>query len=258
MFALQTHLILYEAFVPLIGGGMEIIMKITWLGQAGLYVEFDKLNVMIDPYLTNSVAKVNPANYRRYPVDESVWEYKPDVMIFTHDHLDHFDPETAPVFLEMEHKMTVLSPTSVYLKAREHKNGHNYVEFNPHTRWTQAGVRFYSVKATHSDPFAIGVVIEEISSGKKLYVTGDTLYNSEIFKDIPNDIYAVFLPINGVGNNMNMVDAADFAKKVGAKYTVPLHFGLFDELDPSVFECKGRVIPIPFKEIQFTENENDL
>jgi len=229
---------------------MVIIMKITWIGQAGLFIEFDKLSVMIDPYLTNSVVKVNPANYRRYPVDDSVWELQPDVMIFTHDHLDHYDPETAPVFFAREHKMTVLAPTSVFVKAKDHKNGHNYVEFNRHTEWTQNGVRFTSVKATHSDPFAIGVIIEELSSGKKLYVTGDTLYNSEIFDDIPNDVYAMFLPINGVGNNMNFEDAARFAKKVAPKKTVPLHFGLFDELDANGFVCDNRIIPIPFKEIE--------
>ena len=225
-------------------------MKITWIGQAGLYIEFDNLSIMIDPYLSNSVVKVNPANYRRYPVDDSVWELQPDVMIFTHDHLDHYDPETAPVFFARDHKMTVLAPTSVYLKARDHKNGHNYVEFNRHTEWTQEGVRFSSVKATHSDPFAVGVIIEELSSGKKLYVTGDTLYNSEIFDDIPKDVYALFLPINGVGNNMNFEDAARFAKKVAPKKTVPLHFGLFDELGADDFECENKVIPKPFKEIK--------
>ena len=149
--------------------------------------------------------------------------------------------------------MTVLSPTSVYLKARDFKNGHNYVEFNPHTRWTQAGVRFYSVKATHSDPWAIGVIIEEISSGKKLYITGDTLYNSRIFDSLPDvgrNIDVLFLPINGVGNNMNMTDAARFAKKTHAMTVVPYHFGMFDELDPKDFECRNKVIPTAWEEIE--------
>lgn len=225
-------------------------MKITWIGQAGLYIEFDNLTVMIDPYLSNSVEKVEPLNYRRYPVEEWVLDLEPDVMIFTHDHLDHYDPETAPIFFAKNHKMTVLSPTSVYLKARQHKNFHNYVEFNRHTQWTQGGVRFSSVKATHSDPFAIGVIIEELSSGKKLYVTGDTLYNSEIFEDVPSDVYALFLPVNGVGNNMNYEDAARFAQKVAPKKTIPLHFGLFDELDANGFICDNKIIPKPFKEIK--------
>lgn len=105
-------------------------MKMTWLGQAGLLFDNGKVKIVLDPYLSNSVAKVNPLNDRRVPIDELLFEITPDVMIFTHDHLDHYDPETAPRFLEKQEKtMTVLSPTSVWQKARQHGT-HNYVEFN--------------------------------------------------------------------------------------------------------------------------------
>ena len=65
-------------------------MKITWLGQAGLLFENDNFKIMIDPYLSDSVKKINPANYRRKPVNEELFTIKPDVMIFTHNHLDHY------------------------------------------------------------------------------------------------------------------------------------------------------------------------
>ena len=74
-------------------------MKITWLGQAGLLFDNGKTKIMIDPYLSNSVEKVNPLNFRRQPVDQQMFSVEPDIMIFTHDHLDHYDPETAPHFL---------------------------------------------------------------------------------------------------------------------------------------------------------------
>lgn len=78
---------------------------------------------------------------------------------------------------------------------------------------------------------------------QKLYITGDTLYNKKIFDDLPDDIYAVFLPINGVGNNMNIIDAKNFAKKTGAKWTVPVHFGMFDDIDPGDFNLENAIIP---------------
>lgn len=227
-------------------------MKITWLGQAGLLFEKDGVKIMIDPYLSNSVEKYEPKNYRRVPVNEEFLSVEPDVMIFTHDHLDHYDPETAPVFLSRsEKKMTVLCPSSAWQKARTHGNGHNYVQFDRKTEWTEYGFRFSAVKAEHSDKFAIGVVIEELFSGKKYYVTGDTLYNTEIFGDLPKDIYAVFLPINGVGNNMNMADAERFAKTIGAKHVVPIHYGMFDELDANKFESDRKTIPTIWQEIKF-------
>lgn len=227
-------------------------MKITWLGQAGLLLDNGKVKIIIDPYLSDSVEKVNPQNFRRAPVNKSFFDITPDVMIFTHDHLDHYDPETAEVFLKkQDKKITVLSPSSVWNKARLLGGGHNYVQFNRHTEWTEYGIRFSAVKAEHSDPLAIGVIIEDLSEQKKYYVTGDTLYNAEIFSDIPDDLFAIFLPINGVGNNMNATDAERFAKRCGAKHAVPLHFGMFDEIDPNVFKCENNIVPSLWEEIKF-------
>ena len=225
-------------------------MKATWLGQAGILISCGDKTVIIDPYLSNSVEKAEPKNFRRKPIDESFLDISPDILVFTHDHLDHYDPETAPVYLSKNKSMTVLCPSSVWQKARTHGNGHNYVQFNRFSEWTEGDLRFSAVKAEHSDACAIGVIVEDLSTGTKFYVTGDTLYNTEIFADLPDDIYAIFLPINGVGNNMNATDAARFAKASGAKKCVPIHFGMFDELDPKSFVSAGRVIPEIYKEIE--------
>ena len=226
-------------------------MKITWLGQAGLLFEKNGKTVMIDPYLSNSVVKVNPNNWRRVPVDEALFDVTPDVMIFTHDHLDHYDPETAPrFFAKTDKQMLVLCPASVWQKARTHGNGHNYVQFDAFTEWTAYGMRFSAVRAEHSDAFAIGVIIEDLETSKTYYVTGDTLYNKKIFADLPDRIDVIFLPVNGVGNNMNATDAARFFKASGAKIAVPLHVGMFDENTPDLFEAEPRVLPEIYKEIK--------
>jgi L-ascorbate metabolism protein UlaG (beta-lactamase superfamily) len=59
-------------------------MKITWIGQAGLLFETVGKKILVDPYLSDSVAKVEPANTRRVPVNESLFEIKPDVIVITH------------------------------------------------------------------------------------------------------------------------------------------------------------------------------
>lgn len=223
-------------------------MKITWLGQAGLLFEQNGIKIMIDPYLSDGVEKINPKNYRRVAVKESLFDIKPDIMIFTHNHLDHYDPETVNRFITAQTDVLVLAPRSVWDEVRKLGGNNNYVLFNRHTSWTEGGIRFTAVKAEHSDISPIGVIIDD--GEKKYYVTGDTLYNEEIFNDIPEDIYAVFLPINGVGNNMNMYDAKRFAEKVKAKVTVPIHFGMFDELEPAGFEFENKVIPEIYKEIK--------
>lgn len=223
-------------------------MKITYLGQAGLLFEQDGFKIMIDPYLSNSVEKINPKNYRRVAVDEALFEIKPNVMIFTHNHLDHYDPETVKCFINEDSNILVLAPKSVFDEVRKMGGNNNYVLFNRHTSWTENRIKFTAVKAEHSDPTPIGVIIDD--GEKKYYITGDTLYNEEIFEDVPDDIYALFLPINGVGNNMNMTDAARFAKIINAKKTIPIHIGMFDELTADEFECDNKVTAEIYKEIK--------
>ena len=225
-------------------------MKIIWLGQAGLYLQKNNLIIMIDPYLSDSVCKVNPKNYRRVPVNEEFFSLKPDIMIFTHNHLDHYDPETVEKFIG--NKMTVLSPKSVWDEVRKYGGENNYILFNRHTTWTQNGIKFTAVKAEHSDITPIGVIIDD--GDKKYYITGDTLYNEEIFSDIPDDIYAVFLPVNGVGNNMNMDDAKRFCERIKPKYAVPVHFGMFDNIDAEKFDLNNKIIPKIYEEVNFNEN----
>lgn len=120
--------------------------------------------------------------------------------------------------------------------------------FNRGTVWTEKGIRFEAIHAEHSDDRAIGVIISY--GGSNYYITGDTLYNKKVINDINLPIDAVFLPINGAGNNMNMTDAARFAEIIKAKVAVPVHFGMFDNLNPEDFNFKNKVIPQIYKEIK--------
>lgn len=223
-------------------------MKITYLGQAGLLINIGDKNVIVDPYLSNSVERVEPYNRRRVPVDTSFFDIRPDIMLLTHNHLDHTDPETLVVYLKKYSNITVLAPKNAWNTAKSFGNGHNYILMNRHTRRIEGKLCISAVKAEHSDSSAVGYIIDD--GNVKLYITGDTLYNEDIFADIPSDIHALFLPINGVGNNMNMDDAARFAERIGAKYVIPLHVGMFDDLDPNEFKCKNKIIPKIYEEIK--------
>ena len=223
-------------------------MKVTWIGQAGLLFEGRGIKVLVDPYLSDSCGEINPKSHRRVPVEESLFEIKPDVIVLTHDHLDHTDEQTLVRYLENTKDVLVLAAPNAWTHVRQLGGDHNYVRMGAYTSWTHfSGVRFDAVPADHSDVLAIGVIIDD--GKKKYYVTGDTLYNTEILKALPKDIDSVFLPINGKGNNMNAVDASRFAEAVGAKNSVPLHFGLFDAVDPHSFTARSRVIPRIYQEI---------
>ena len=118
-------------------------MKVTWLTQAGLLFDNGNIRVMVDPYLTDSVGEVDPKKHRRIPADEKYFEVRPDVIVVTHDHLDHLDPATLEVFLSREDKpITVLAPEAAYLKLRRYGGVHNYVLLAPHSVWSEGGITF--------------------------------------------------------------------------------------------------------------------
>ena len=94
-------------------------MKITWLGQAGLLFETCDKKIIIDPYLSDSVAKVQPQNYRRIPVDERFLQIKPDIIVLTHNHMDHTDKETLCHYLSENSKVLVFSPYSAWQEVRK-------------------------------------------------------------------------------------------------------------------------------------------
>ncbi len=223
-------------------------MKITWLGQAGLLLESGSTVILIDPYLSDSVGELQPHCHRREPVDERFLALKPDIIVLTHNHLDHTDPQTLQHYLSKDSAVCVLASGNAWdnVRGRFGGIGNNYVRFNRGTEWTEKGIRFRAVYAEHSDSCAIGIIIT--LDDKVLYVTGDTLYNEQIFCDLPEKIDAVFLPVNGVGNNMNMEDARRFCERIGAP-AIPLHCGLFDEKDMHSFAYSKAVIPEFYKEI---------
>ncbi len=224
-------------------------MKITWLGQAGLMFETSGKTIIVDPYLSDSVALIEPQNRRRVPVDDRFLKVKPDIIILTHNHLDHTDPETLKHYLNSDSKVCVLASYNACQNVRRLFGGleNNYVMFKRGTRWTEDGIRFEAVYAEHSDEGAIGVIIR--AEGKVYYITGDTLYNKTIFEDLPNKIDYVFLPVNGKGNNMNMADAKEFCEEIGAT-AIPLHCGLFDAMDLHDFAYNNKVVPEFFQEIK--------
>lgn len=226
-------------------------MKVTWLTQAGLLFENSKIKIMVDPYLSDALGEKCPEKKRRIPADESFLSKTPDVILITHEHIDHLDEITlSKILANAKSEILILASKSAYGRLCEIASGHNVVLLAPHSVWSEKGVTFYSVHAEHSDRSAVGFIIDDGS--QTFYVSGDTLYNYDVIDDVldlaPDGVDFAFLPINGKGNNMNARDAADFAYEIGAKCAIPIHYGLVDDLTPDEFDFDDRIILEPYKE----------
>lgn len=228
-------------------------MNVTWLTHGGLLFENERVTILVDPYLSDSLGRVCETKKRRIGVDESFFEKQPDVILITHAHQDHLDPETLSRYLSASEKeITVLSGASAYDRLVSLEYPHNVVRLAPHSVWSECGVTFYAVKAEHTDKDAVGFIIDD--SEKTYYVSGDTLYNFDVIDDcldlVEDGVDYAFLPINGRGNNMNAKDAADFAYEIGAKTAVPIHYGLFDDVNPDDFDFDDRMILHPYESVE--------
>lgn len=226
-------------------------MKVTWLAQAGLLFDNGKMRILVDPYLSDSLEEKNPKMRRRHKAPLSYFDTDVDVIMITHEHEDHLDIATLRRFLgDAKRKVTVIASEGAYKKLSTLGWGHNYVLLAPHSVWSEGGLTFYSVKAEHSDRSAVGFIIDD--GAMTYYISGDTLYNYDVIDDVlslvEDGVDYAFLPINGRGNNMNAKDAADFAYEIGAKTAVPVHYGLFDDIDPLEFDFEDALVLEPYCE----------
>jgi L-ascorbate metabolism protein UlaG (beta-lactamase superfamily) len=228
-------------------------MKVTWLGQAGLAFENENVRIMVDPYLSDSLSSRGEMFKRRLPVNEELFEYSPNVILITHEHEDHLNMETlARIVKNATSPITFLAPLSCNEKLRTLGGEHNYVMLNAHSVWSEKGITFYATRAEHSDRSAVGFIIDD--GRKTYYVSGDTLYNYDVLDDVlelvEDGVDVAFLPINGRGNNMHAKDAADFAYELSAKSAVPVHYGLFDDINPKSFDFEDSIILTPYETVE--------
>lgn len=218
-------------------------MTVTRLGQAGLLFRTSRTAVLIDPYFSDSAFAVS-GEHRRTEVPPEFRTLRPDLLLLTHDHIDHCDPETVrEILLPATDPVTVLCPKSVRERLQTDlgpaSKKHNLVLMTPGVVWTEKDVTATTLTARHSDPYAVGFALE--AEGKRIVVTGDTLFDPDLRIPFSEPDW-LFLPVNGRGNNMNGTDAAKLAETLHANKAVPVHYGMLDDLKPDVFVSPVRTV----------------
>lgn len=233
-------------------------MKVIWLGQNGLLFVSGRNKILVDPYLSDSLRDVDIRMVRGWKINKKLYTIDPNVIVLTNSHMDHTDIVSLKNYIEKNRiPITILCSESVFsiINTSGIIGRYNNVMLRQGSEWTHENLVIKAVPAMTDDYGAMGVVITDVSDGKKYYIASDTLYNEDIFPCIPEDIDTLFVPINGEDGSMNVYDAMRFAKVIDAVHTVPVHFGMFDDVDPEIFKCDGRVIPDIYKVIPLIDNE---
>jgi L-ascorbate 6-phosphate lactonase len=223
------------------------MLTLTWLGQAGFLVESGARSVLFDPFLTNGPERLVPA-----PVAVEALPAVSSVFV-SHEHGDHFDPETLRRLRAVQPEVPIVVPESV-------GSGPGFVPCRPGDQMQVAGVQANVVPAQHgvepADAYRFGpfhgYVLE--LDGVRLYHAGDTLAwdgLAAVLRELRVDV--ALLPINGrdaereaagIVGNMDHREAVRLAVEAGCRTLVPMHYGMFasNTVDPALAVEHARVI----------------
>lgn len=204
-------------------------MIIRPLGQSGYQLKTENSEIIIDPYLSDSVNRV-AGRPRLLPLPISPADICCDAVICTHDHLDHLDPDTV----------AEINPRQLFITTNEGKEKlkslgkENVIALNKGESISLGDFEITAVFADHTVE-AFGVIVRV--EGKALYFSGDTLYNEKLFDIADYHPDVTFICINGRLGNMSVEEALIVAKRIGAKVNVPNHYDMFasNSEDPKLF-----------------------
>jgi L-ascorbate 6-phosphate lactonase len=229
--------------VPLVGGELGL----SWLGQAGFVLRTPTgTTALIDPFLS-------PWNGRLYetslPADRATGV---DLVLVTHEHVDHFDAASAPAIASASPKAVFVVPTPIVDMVTEAGvSPERVVGVQPGDDAEIAGLRIRPVPAMHGvtmrDAYGfgqdlsgglirfLGYVIDV--DGVRLYHAGDTIHfegMETMLHDLKIDVG--MLPINGrdpereardIVGNLSEREAAWLAMVAGFDLQIPMHYDLF-------------------------------
>ncbi len=218
-------------------------VAIQWLGQGGFAFKAHSGDVIVvDPYLSDSAnGDGNAARLVDIPVRPK--DVRLDYLFLTHDHIDHLDPQTAPVIAQMNPDAPVICPPS----ACRHLTKLGVPMSQITTAMPGQSLEFpnfavHVVAAQHSED-SVGFVFEFSNDGSSadtvsVYITGDTEYNDALAPAVEEYGPEVLLvPINGRMGNMDAAQAAKLTAQIAPREVIPMHYGLFAEntADPDEF-----------------------
>jgi L-ascorbate metabolism protein UlaG (beta-lactamase superfamily) len=236
-----------------------------WLGQAGFVIDCDGLRMLIDPYLSDSLAE----KYRgtRYPhVRMMAAPLAPsdldrlDLVLCTHRHTDHMDPGTLQPLAQRFPELRFVVPAASVDEGIK-RCGVGMDRLIP----VSADSRVHVLENCVVEPIAsahetldadekgqhpwLGYVIE--ACGVRLYHSGDCVPYAELAGRIAQrqpDL--ALLPVNGrdearsgngVPGNFTLAEAVELMKEAQVPAMIAHHYGLFDFNTISPEEIDARI-----------------
>ncbi|HNX15286.1 MAG TPA: MBL fold metallo-hydrolase [Oscillospiraceae bacterium] len=221
-------------------------LSVRYLGQAGFLLQSGGVSVVIDPYLSDSVDRSIPnAGWKRkYPAPIKPEDLRDaDIVLLTHSHLDHTDPDTAEPLYQAGSSLFI-APHEVVgaLKSRGFSDS-RVVALDDLQSMNLKSTTVTAIAAAHEElHFDLQGHICELSyhitfpGGISVFAGGDMSFYPGLPEKIPRSQLA-FLPINGrsfqraqagIIGNLTFDEAADLSALLEVNMVIPSHFDLYD------------------------------
>jgi len=246
----------------------EMIRSVC-LGQAGFKFQVGEGVLYIDPYLSDSVERLEGSHLKRQvPVKIAPDQiHDADWVLITHSHMDHCDLDTLIPLASASPQARFIGPNEVceyliingFSKNRVLVASDDWMELNNH-------LRLHAVPAAHprfeKDERGfekyLGYIIEY--KGKRIYHSGDTFLNQQLIDAVHvfKPIETALLPVNehnyarekmGIVGNMGLRDAFEFATILEVKKLIPIHWDMFapNAVFPEEIELLYQLLKPSFK-----------
>lgn len=224
-------------------------ITINYLGQVGFLLEFGGTRIVVDPYLTDAVDRLpgEPQGLwvRSYPPPVLPGELKDiDLVLCTHDHLDHTEPETLRGIAAASPGCRFAGPkASVQQMLQGGIATERTMVLKEGLTYAQGGLVIEPIAVAHEE---YGTEAEGFDcylgyllhwNGTTFFHAGDAVVTPRLSEALArHKIHVAFLPINGgdakrrslgIVGNMNAGEAIELAVRHRMGLLVPTHYDLY-------------------------------
>ncbi len=250
--------------VPLrrVGAAEGAALSAWWLGQAGFLIEGGGLRVVVDAYLSDTLAvkyRGKPFPHVRMmppPVDPAEAR-DVDLVLCTHGHTDHLDPGTlAPLAAASPGCRFVVPAAHAALALSRGVPADRLVAASAFAELEVAGVPIHPLPSAHED-LAVDASGQHLFLGYVLELAGAVVYHSGDCVPYPDlaahlaryPVELALLPVNGrdarraaggVPGNFTLEEAMELAAGCRFGAVIGHHFGMFDfnTIDPEAARAR--------------------
>lgn len=238
--------------------------RLHWLGQAGFVIETGTTRIVIDPYLSDTLADKYRGTARPHermtPAPIAATDLKPaDLVLCTHHHTDHMDPGTLIPMMAANPHASLVAPRAALQAVRERSGlaDDRLCMINAGETVTLGAVTITATRAAHEtletddagNHRFLGYLID--TGSMRIWHSGDCIP----FDGLVEEVAALkpdlaLLPVNGrrpelsdhgVPGNFTLEEAIGIATAAGCSAMVAHHYGLFsfNTEDPGVIDAAG-------------------